>query len=114
MKHFLHTGGIDGLISRYTVPEDAVRSYRINLLLTSISAVAFHGMHIKAVAILYDSHMVCISVGLPVEVNNVAWRRNIIPILPLSTSLEPVDSVIHQGMLWNDLSLDIAALIGAP
>ena len=50
----------------------------------------------------------------PIEEDYHSCLRFLVLIKPLTFCLEPIGTVIYDGILWNDTVLDIAAFIGAP
>ena len=51
---------------------------------------------------------------IPVKEDDIPRVGFIVPVLPQSPVLEPLDTIAAPGKLWNNPSVNISALIGAP
>ena len=98
----------------HAIPIYLIPSHRVGLSSAQVAAVAFYGVDVSAVAAFYDAHVVSAAVTVPVKEDNVPGSRFVLSATPLVFLLEPVYPVGYQCEFWNDSSLYITALIGAP
>lgn len=61
----------------------------------AIPGIALHGVDQSILYLLYNSYMIGQAVALPIEKDNIAGARLIIPALPLSALYEPVHIGAH-------------------
>ena len=57
------------------------------LTFAGISGIAFDGVEHAVLAFFHNAHMIAASVTLPIEEDQVAGLRKIVPVLPLSVFL---------------------------
>ena len=84
------------------------------LTLAGVTGIALDGVDHAVLALFYNADMVAASVALPIEEDQVAGLRKIVPVLPLSVFLEPSHAVRTEREFRDNARVDIAALVGAP
>ena len=105
------------LIDGDPVTADLVVAHGVLPLLAGVGHVALHGVDDTALAPFHDAHMVgqtVYAVAGPIQKDDVAGVRQIVPVGPLAPVLEPLFPGGAPGKLGDDAGLDIPALVGTP
>ena len=108
---------LGALICGDAVAADLVVAHGVLPLFAGVGHVALHGVDDAALAPLHDAHMVgkaVYAVAGPIQKDDVAGVREVVPVGPLTPVLEPLFPDGAPGELGDDAGLDIAALLGAP
>ena len=101
-------------ILRHSIPIYLIPAHRISLSPAEVAAVAFNSVDVPAIAAFYDANVIPAAVAVPVKEDDVSEPWFVLSAAPLAFLLEPVYSVGYQCEFWNDASLYISALVGAP
>ena len=102
------------LIGRNAVAIDGAASNRILLLPASVARVTLHGVNDTVFAFLHNAYMVGFSVAFPIKKDNIACRRLIASVFPLSVTLKPICTVHAACEFWDNPAFDITTLVGTP
>ena len=106
------------LIGGCAIPVNLIVSHGVAVLTHRVARVALHRVDAAILHLLHNPHMVgrtVLASIIPVEKDDVAGARLIAVMLPQPALLKPRDALGRTGCkLWNNTSVDIAALIGTP
>ena len=80
-------------IHRAAVAEYLLAADDIMLTLAGITGIALDGVDNTVLAFFYDADVIATTVALPIEEDQVAGLRKIVPVLPLPVFLEPSHAV---------------------
>ena len=80
-------------------------SLHLSLLFPSMVYTVF------TITSFYDAYMIRLSVTFPVKENYIAGGRLIAPLLPLTFSSKPVDTIAYKRKLRQGSALNITSLI---
>lgn len=109
------------LIRWDTIPKNFIMPHGILALSAAIAGIALDGVDNAIFTFLYDADMIGLPILrtgaafiVPIEENDLTGGRLKAAVLPLSTILEPLDTVDTACIFRDHAAVDIAALIRTP
>lgn len=114
-------GTVFCLVGDYAISENFIIAKRVLIDAAAIAGVALDGVDNAVFDFLDDANMIGLTVlragaalVVPIEEDNHAGRGLHGVIRPLSTLLEPLDTIDTSCELRNDTDIDVSAFICAP
>ena len=109
------------LIGGYSVPKDFIVSYAALVYSAAIAGVALYGVNNAVFDFLHDADVIGlpvlrarVSLVIPVKEDNHSGDRLGRAVDPLSTVIEPLDTIDAACELGDNPGIDVATLVGAP